>query len=521
MLEKGGNAVDAAVATAFTLSVVRPYASGIGGGGFLLIYMPGQDRKRAIAIDYRERAPGGIVPDFYEKTEDTLASRFGALSIGVPGSVAGLLHALREYGTLDRATILEPAIRAAEEGFALDRHYVLSAREMAPIFESIPSLGGPDSFIWKRFFLGGTASEGDTIRLPEQAAALRLIAEQGSAAFYGGPIGEAILRAARAGGGVLAEADIDSLPVVHERVPVEGDFRGNRVLCMPPPSSGGIALLEILGIFDRLHEGGPVPALNSPEYVHLLVESMKHAFADRAEWPGDPMFVDVPAEKLVSDDYLRERAASVSRTGTRRPESYGTRLPPPSDRGTSAFSAVDRGGMAVSGEESINYPFGSLVAVPEYGFLLNNTMDDFLTRRGKSNLYGLTQSERNLPAPGKAPVSSMSPTIVLDDEGVLACAGGSGGPRIISGVAQVLLGVMLFDLSAEEAVASPRFHHQWMPNRVELEPGFGRDVQRALFDKGHTFARTEAVASVPLIRKGDGGYEASSDARKGGAPAGF
>jgi len=520
MLRKGGNAVDAAVATAFALSVVRPYASGIGGGGFLVVYLANENGGRSVAIDYRERAPRAITPDFYERLEDTLACRFGGASIGIPGATAGLLHALERYGTLDRATVLAPAIRAAEEGFLADAHYVLSAREMIPVLEALPSLRASNSFLWERFFREGTVAKGDTIRLPEQGAALRLIAERGADAFYGGPIGEALVRAAGASGGVLELEDLQSFPVA-ERTPLEGEFRGKRILGMPPPSSGGIALLQILGIFDRKTAGEEPPAWNGPEYVHLLAEAMKHAFADRAEWPGDPAFVEVPVERLLSGAYLDERAASVRRTKTRGPDAYGTRAPGPDDRGTSHFGAVDRFGNAVGGTESINYSFGSLVAVPEYGFVLNNTMDDFLTRRGTENLFGLRQSERNLPAPGKIPLSSMSPTIVLDKDGVFAVAGGSGGPRIISATAEVLLAAILFDQDAEAAVAAPRFHHQWMPNKLLLEPSFGPLIEGVLLRMEHEVERTETIAAVPFIRRVRGGYQASSDPRKGGAPAGY
>lgn len=520
MLEMGGNAVDAAVATSFCLSVVRPYASGIGGGGFLVLHLAGEGSAREVALDYRERAPAAVGPATFEMHPDTTASQVGGASVGIPGAAAGLLYALEHFGTLARTAVLGPAIRAAEEGFVADRHYVLSAREMIPLFEANPALREAYPFTWKRFFAEGRIAEGDTIRLPEQAAALRLIAERGAAAFYGGPIGEAVVRAARASGGAFAPEDLARFEVVKRR-PIEGTFRGKRLIGMPPPSSGGIALLQILGIFERVLPPGEPTARNGPEYVHLLAESMKHAFADRAEWLGDPAFVDVPVEALLGDAYLDERAASVRPGRTLPREAYGTRAPSPDDKGTSAFSAVDRWGNAASGTESINYSFGSLVPVPEFGFLLNNTMDDFLTRPGRVNLFGLTQSDRNLPAPGKIPLSSMTPTIVLDENGVFACAGGSGGPRIISAVAQVLLNAILFDLDAKSAVEEPRIHHQWMPNTLLLEPGLAHDLQKSLFGKGHSFARTEAVAAVPFIRRAGEGYGAAADPRKGGAPAGY
>ncbi|MFH1278264.1 MAG: gamma-glutamyltransferase [Candidatus Eisenbacteria bacterium] len=516
MLEGGGNAADAAVATAFCLSVVRPYSCGLGGGGFWLVHLAAENR--TIAVDCRERAPSAVGPDYYENLPDTLASLVGAHSIGIPGMAAGALHVLEKYGSLERAVVLAPAIRAAEEGFVVDAHYAEAAAATAALFEEKPSWKETYRFLWERFLGRGGIREGDMLRLPEQAKALRLIAESGAGAYYGGPIGEAVAAAVAEGGGVLGRDDLAAFDA-RELKPLEGVFTGKRLLTMPPPSSGGITLLEILGIFDRAM-GGEIPEFHSSLHIHLLAEAIKHGFADRAEWLGDPVFTEVPSERLLSGPYLDERAALVDRKRTKKPEAYGTRAAPPDDGGTSHFSVVDARGNGVSATESINNDFGSYVAVEEFGFLLNDTMDDFTTRPGKANLYRLRQSEGNRPEPGKRPLSSMSPTIVLDDEGIFAAAGGSGGPRIITGTLQCLLNVMLYGMDAGEAVAAGRFHHQWMPNTLWLEPGFDKETQQGLFGKGHGLSSIPTVAAVQLIRRVEGGYQGAGDPRKGGAALG-
>lgn len=517
ILEAGGNAADAAVATAFCLSVVRPYSCGLGGGGFWLVHLA--EEGRTIAVDCRERAPAAVGPDTYVNLPDTLASLVGPHSVGVPGMVAGALHVLESYGSLDRAAVLAPAIRAAEEGFAVDAHYAAAAKETALLFEENPSWKETYSFLWERFLGRGRIGEGDRLKLPEQAEAFRLLAEGGAGAFYGGPIGEAVAGTVRGGGGALAASDLASFEV-NETAPMEGSFAGKRLLTMPPPSSGGITLLEILGIFDRAR-GGEIPEFHSSMHVHMLAEAMKHGFADRAEWLADPRFTEVPTGRLLSGSYLDERAALFDPRRTKAPEAYGTRAAPPDDGGTSHFCAVDARGNGVSATESINNHFGSYVAVEEFGFLLNDTMDDFTTRPGAANLYSLHQSERNRPEPGKRPLSSMSPMIVLDDGGIFALAGGSGGPRIISGTLQCIMNVLLYDMDAGEAVATRRFHHQWMPNTLWLEPGFDKTVQRTLFGKKHNLNSIPTVAAVQLIRRVEGGYRGAADPRKGGAAYGI
>lgn len=550
ILRAGGNAVDAAVATSLALSVVRPYSCGIGGGGFMLVHLPEHPKlgRVDVAINYREQSPGEIDPLYFTREEnrppwDVHATTHGGKAVCIPGTVAGLLHALERYGTLDRKTVFAPAIRLADEGFAADRHYVESAQEVLSFLrgddskEAEPGMGGPGggarvgfdgartarfAFVFERFLGRGEVKAGDIIKLPEQAKALRMIAEGGADAFYRGDIARAMVEAVRRDGGVLTMEDLANFRV-EESAPLRVAYRGRLVLSMPPPSSGGIAISEILGILDRRPEDLRALGHNSPLYMHLVVEAMKHAFADRARVLAD---VDMPIDVLLSDRSLRKMAESIDPGRTQAPDRYGTSPQLPRDAGTSHFSVVDGRGGAVSCTETVNLIFGSLLDVPGYGFVLNNEMDDFLTRPGEPNAFGLVQSEANLPGPGKRPLSSMSPVIVMEGsdgggEPVLV-AGASGGPRITSSTAQVVLNVLVFDMGAGRAVALPRAHHQWMPDELALEPTMrGGAWEAALEAMGHKIAEKPNVGCVQLIRKVKGGWQAASDPRKGGAPAGF
>lgn len=524
MLERGGNAVDAAVAASFCLAVVRPYSCGLGGGGFMVVHLAAEEPMpaRNIAITYRETAPGGLHPEYYVQLESPDASRTGPHAVGVPGTVAGLLYALENYGTLDRATVLRPATRAAEEGFAIDGDYVAAAREVLDDLAEHPDwpdLIGRERFEWfhRRFLFNGEPKVGQVLRQPELGRTLRLLARDGEAAFYTGPLAHAIADACPA----MTPGDLARYEPRTSR-PLTGTFGDRTIIAMPLPSSGGIAMLASLGLLERRRGDLDSTTSNSAGYVHLVVEAMKHAFADRAQWLGDDRFVDVPVATLLSDEYLDDLASRIDPQRTQPPDRYGSGVQLPEDGGTSHLSAVDRWGNAVACTETINLEFGSLTAIPEFGLLLNNEMDDFLTIPGQRNAFGLEQSERNLPQPGKWPLSSMSPTIVLDSEGrVEIVVGGSGGPRIISSSLQAMLNVVLFDESAHEAVASPRFHHQWMPDVLQFEDGW-EDVQaiEALRVVGHKVGQREDIGVVQLIRRTDGGYRAASDPRKGGAPAG-
>jgi gamma-glutamyltranspeptidase / glutathione hydrolase len=621
ILRQGGNAVDAAVATSFALSVVRPYSCGIGGGGFMVIRVvslaapeapdtantpqsrrsdagghsisrpqpraaasnANRDVIQLIALDYRETAPAAMTPGFYDDLPSH-ASTTGARAVGTPGTVAGLLYALENYGTMPRQSVLAPAIRLAEEGFLVDQHYVDSTAPLISRFRREPALQERFAFLWDRLLREGDVAVGDRIQLPEQAAALRLIAEYGAPAFYEGPIAEAILRAVERDGGIMTAEDLGTYSL-HVRQPLifsfdaavrDGKVGRRTFITMPPPSSGGIAMAQSLGILERLAKGettgsrngqmvprtttgrGPVGHLASlvreapstPASAHALVESFKHAFADRAEWLADPDFVDVPVQRLLSPEYLDARAATFQTGRTLMPADYGTREREqltvlPDGAGTSHFSVVDQWGNAVACTETINLTFGSLLAVDEFGFILNNEMDDFTTRAGLPNAFGLRQSDRNLPEPRKRPLSSMTPTIVLDPDGhVEVVAGASGGPRIITATTQVILHA-LGGMSAADSVAMPRIHHQWAPDILRIERGLAdfpalepspegtslapapdaapwKSLADALRARGHQVEITESLATLQLIvRDARGrGWSAASDPRKGGEPAG-
>lgn len=535
MLARGGNAVDAAVAASFALSVVRPYSCGIGGGGFLVVHLPADPVRGRVstAINYREVAPAAVDAAFYERDADRRASVEGGKAVGVPGTVAGLLHALERYGTLDRATVLAPAIRYARDGFVADADYARTAKDLAARFDQRPELKSRFAFVWERFLQRGLADVGSLVRLPEQADALERIAALGAPGFYEGPVAEAIVRAATRDGGTLTLADLRACRA-QEVEPLRFGFAVWTFLGMPPPSSGGLAMAQALGVFELC---GGAYELHAEERwtgrtAHLFVESLRHAFADRARWLGDPAFVDVPRARLLHVENLARMAGLIDPGARLDPRDCGTAdhapaANPADDGGTSHLCAVDQWGGAAACTETINLEFGSLLAVPEFGFCLNNEMDDFLTRRGEANAFGLTQSERNLPAPGKRPLSSMSPTIVLDEAGqVVAVAGASGGPRIITGTTQALLGALVLKRGAGEAVASPRLHHQWSPDRVGMErawadaPG-GAAVRAGLESRGHEVRDIDGVGVVQLVaRDRAGGWQAASDPRKGGRPAG-
>lgn len=533
ILRAGGNAVDAAVATSFALSVVRPYSCGIGGGGFMVVHLTEESAAPgSYALNYREMSPRLVTPDHFEKLAAAgmdRAARDGGHAVAVPGTVAGLLHALEEWGTMERAAVMAPAIRLAEEGFLVDEHYAASARGVIRLFRERPEYQRRFAFTWERLLGSGEIAVGDRIVLPEQAAALRLIAERGAEAFYEGPIAEAIARAVARDGGVLGAGDLAGYRV-QELTPIRFEFAGREVLAMPPPSSGGVAMIEILGLLERTGALTPgVDPLGDPLRAHQLVEAMKHAFADRAAHLADPAFAAVPIERLTSDAYLDGLARRFDADRTLEPLDYGSAATAslPDDSGTSHLSVVDAQGNAVAATETINTAFGSLLPVPEFGFCLNNEMDDFTTSRAP-NAYGLLQSDRNRPEPGKRPLSSMSPTIVLEGGEVVAVVGGSGGPRIITGTTQVLLRLTAADQPARDAVAGPRLHHQWSPDVVRMEPGDWSSAwagERAVLEaglraRGHEVGEIDAVGVVQAIKRRahDGLLEAASDPRKGGAP---
>ncbi|REK26663.1 MAG: gamma-glutamyltransferase [Planctomycetota bacterium] len=524
ILRQGGNVVDAAVAVAFTLSVVRPESCGIGGGGFMIIW--NAEEQQGVAIDYRERAPLAASRDMFTAADDQKppSSREGGLAIAVPGDVAGLCYAVREYGTLELSQVLAPAIRLARDGVPIDRQMLSSRQSILKRLADDPTAIERYSALYTQYLGAGQAGEiGDLFHSP-LADVLQHIAVEGPDGFYRGPVAAAIVAEVRRQGGILTLDDLAAMqPVV--RTPLQGEFADNTIITMPPPSSGGVALLQILNVLSAYEQSHPETRLpgmnhNSPAYIHLVTEAMKHAFADRAEFLGDADFAEVPVADLISREYAARIADQIDRTTTQPLESYG-RHSTPSDGGTSHFSVIDAAGNAVACTETINTTYGSLVVEPRFGIVLNNEMDDFAAVPGEPNAFGLIQSEANAVEPRKKPLSSMTPTIVVRDGRAIFAVGASGGPRIISATLQVLLNRLRFDMNVEDAVSAPRFHHQWAPEELLLEENITDETRQALGDLGHQTERRSGLAAAQAAAREVARLTGASDFRKGGKPAGY
>jgi len=524
MLRQGGNAVDAAVAAALTLSVVRPESCGIGGGGFMLIHAPATEgaAEQSVALNFRECAPAAVDADYFDRIAPSDASTLGVHAVAVPGAVAGLLGALDRYGTLERSVVFAPAIRIAREGFRADEHLVECTRVLARKRAEHPDRAALSAYLWKHHALEGRVAPGDLIRDPEQALALQLISDHGADAFYSGEIARAIDDLMRREGGPVTLDDLARY-TVRTQEPLRGALGDRTILSQPPPSSGGIALLQVLGVLDRLgiRPGSVADHASEERELHTVVEAMRHAFADRARWLADDAFVDVPTGMLLSDAWLDSVALRIHPDRRASPEECGRAALPPEDGGTSHFSVIDANGMAVSCTMTVNLEFGSMACVPGFGFVLNNEMDDFTTTDAP-NSFGLQQSDRNRPEPGKRPLSSMTPTIVLRDGRVELVGGASGGPRIITATLQVILHALVHDQTLREAVTQPRIHHQWMPDLLRYEgPMEGDRRLAAMRALGHEIAAAEGdLGHVQFIRVRGDRIEAEADPRKGGRAAG-
>ncbi len=521
ILQDGGNAVDAAVAVGFALSVLRPASSGLGGGGFMVIW--DASKQQSIALDYRERAPLAAHRDMYLKAGlPADASRRGGLAVAVPGHVAGLCHALEKYGTMSLPRVLAPAIRMAQDGVLLDTQEVSSRTSIARSLRD-PKLRQRFPVLNDRYAIAHIPAAVSRITSP-LLDVLELIATRGRDAFYTGDVAARIVSKVRSSGGLMTLNDLRQMDVV-ERRPLTGALDDLTVVTMPPPSSGGVALLECLNILRSLeqkHVTQGVESLghNSPAYLHLLTEAMKHAFADRAEHLGDADFADVPVETLISPAYAEKLAGRVHLNRTGKPEEYG-RFRAPDDGGTSHFSIIDSQGNAVACTETINTTYGSWLVEPKYGIVLNNEMDDFAARPGVPNAFGLIQSESNTVAPRKKPLSSMTPTILVRDGKAVYVAGASGGPRIISTTLQVLLNMTRFGMSADRAVELPRIHHQWQPDVLFIEEPLHDRVRTDLEKLGHTVRLRNKLAVCQSAARLPDGLTAHSDSRKHGRAAGF
>lgn len=548
ILAQGGNAVDAAVATALALGVVQPAGSGLGGGGFLLVRKPdGQ----SYALDFREVAPRAARADmFIDKTTGKAVaerSRFGALAVAVPGEAAGFAQALKEHGKLGAAQVIGPALRLARDGFPVGAHLARAAAQVVP---RLP----PQSSLRELLAPGGvTLQHGQVLKRPALASTLEQLGRDGFLAFYRttpGAIGDEIVRTVREGGGVLSAADLSAYrPVV--RTPLTGQYRGHKLLTMPPPA-GGVTALEALQILDARPPLSTGPS--SSATLHELIESLKHAFADRARLLGDPAFVKIPTAELASVDYARGRAATIQPDRVLPAKDYGRPagnrpLSAPRDHGTTHICVIDRDGTVAALTSTVNLYFGAQLVGGKTGVILNDEMDDFAAQPAAPNAFGLVGDANNAVAPGKRPASSMTPLIVYGDDGTLLCAGGSGGPTIVTGVVQTVVNILDFKMDVEAAVSAPRIHAQYVPETVVVEPEIPVDVRDGLERRGHKLSvpKTHLGSSVQVVLRRPGvtpkaaplgnseleadpavpataskpqpTFSAAADPRKGGTPA--
>ncbi len=512
ILKAGGNAVDAAVAVGFALEVTYPFAGNIGGGGFMMVRMA--DGQSSM-IDYREEAPGAATRTMYLDKQGQVipgASTVGALSVGVPGTVAGLALAEQKYGKLGLARVMGPAIRLAQHGFPVSYWLSRSIEKHRGLLSKFPAS--------RRIYLrdGHPYQPGEIFRQPELARTLRLIARDGPKAFYQGPIAGAIVAAMREHHGIITRQDLAEYQA-KVRQPLVGHFRGDEVLAPPPPSSGGVALIEMLNILDPLDLGPP----DSYPSIHLIAEAMRRAYADRAAYLGDADFVSVPVAGLTSLKYAAELRREILESKPDAPVRAGNPAPFEGPN-TTHFSVVDAAGDAVSNTYTLNNGYGSGVTVEGAGFLLNDEMDDFTSKPGTPNMYGLVQSEANAIAPRKRPLSSMTPVIVLQNHKVRLVLGSPGGGTIINTVLQVLLNVVAYKMDVLRAVDAPRFHDQWRPDQLVVEKwGFSADTLDKLKKAGYKLRETDSLGECEAIAVDPetGWRFGAADSRGTGKAAGY
>lgn len=508
VLQEGGNAIDSAVTVGFALAVTLPRAGNIGGGGFMLIHLA--DNQQNIALDYRETAPMKATRDMFldEKGEvDNLKSRFSHLAVGVPATVAGLTFALEKYGTISLKRALQPAIELAEKGFPVTEDFYDSLIFARPFLEKNP--------VSKQLFFPNNNPPpiGSIFKQPELANTLKLIAKEGKKAFYQGEIAQDIVREMKENGGLITLEDLANYqPVIRE--PVKGEYLGYEVYSMPPPSSGGVHLIQMLNIL----KGFDLKSLgqNTANTIHLMAETMKLAYADRSLFLGDPDFIDVPVKELTEQkyaDYLRTKINKNKATPS-------TEIRPSNpfnfqeSTQTNHYSVIDKYGNAVANTYTLNFSYGSGITVKNRGFLLNNEMDDFSAKSNTPNAYGLIGGEANAIAPRKRMLSSMTPTIITKDGEVFLVTGSPGGSRIITTVLQIIINVLEFDFNIAEATVSPRFHHQWLPDELQLEKGINQDTRRLLAEKGHNLKDSRAMGSTQSIMKKNNLLYGFSDTRR-------
>jgi gamma-glutamyltranspeptidase/glutathione hydrolase len=495
VLKKGGNAIDAAVAVGYTLAVVYPSAGNLGGGGFMTIQLA--DGRRTF-IDFREKAPLAATANMFLDAAGNVprgSTTVGHLAVGVPGTVAGMEAALAKYGTMRRTEVIGPAIRLAEQGFALEQGDADLFATATEDFKADPAT--------RAIFLkadGSPFQAGDRLVQRDLGQTLRQIRDAGAAGFYKGPVAQAIVASSQAGKGIIAERDLDAYRV-RELAPVECDYRGYHIVSAPPPSSGGVIVCEILNVV----EGYPLKdwGFRSAQAMHVQIEAMRHAYLDRNTYLGDPDFVKNPLDRLLDKRYAAQLRAAIDPNKAAISSDLRPGVAPHEGTTTTHYSIVDGKGNAVSVTYSLNYRFGAKVTAAGTGVLLNDVMDDFTAKVGMPNLYGLVQGEANSIAPGKTPLSSMTPTIVTKDAQPVMVVGTPGGSRIITAVVETIMNVIDYGMDVQEAVDAPRFHQQWLPDATYLERfAISPDTQRILEGMGHGFERVPPVNHVTAILVG-------------------
>ncbi len=513
ILKKGGNAVDAAVAVSYALAVVHPSAGNIGGGGFMVIR---KSNSEAATIDYREKAPGKAFPGMYLDEQGNVIDKLstvGALAVGVPGTVAGTMYALEKYGTMSRKEVIQPAIKLAENGWVLN--YALGGERFKQ-FQSTDAVFNKPG--------GNPYEKGELFVQKDLAKTLKAIAEKGYDGFYKGEVADLIVRTMEQHGGLITHTDLAGYQAV-ERLPVTGRYRKYGIVSMAPASSGGICLIQLLNILERYDIG--TSGWNTPETVHLVVEAERRVYADRAEFLGDRDFVDIPVNKLISKEYADMRAKDIDplKATPSNQITYGdvTKLKDESGE-TTHFSIVDKDGMAVAVTTTLNGGYGSYLVVEGAGFLLNNEMDDFSSKPGTPNIYGLLGSDANKIEPNKRMLSSMTPTIVTKNGKNFMVIGTPGGSTIITTVLQCIMNVIDHDMTIQEAVSAPRFHHQWYPDKIQHEQNaFSEETIKKLNLLGHELSvRNIGDAHGIIIDAESGLFEGGADPRsETGAAVGY
>lgn len=513
ILARGGNAVDAAVAVGFALAVVLPEAGNIGGGGFMLVHLAKADQ--TIAIDYRELAPAAAHRDMYLKADGSVDHNelgYGYKGVGVPGTVAGMAHALEKYGTLKWKDVIAPAIKLARDGFILkpahEESFVRARGRFLRNKESTRIFLKPD---------GSDYQFGDRLVQKDLAWSLEQIAKKGPQAFYGGEVGQRLIADIQANGGIMTLEDLKTYQVA-ERVPVRGAYRGYEVVSMPPPSSGGIHLIQILNVL----EGYPIKewGLNSSKTMHVMIEAERRAYADRSRYLGDPDFYTVPVAQLTDKRYAETIRAKIDlNKATPSAQVAPGDLSGYESPQTTHYSVTDQWGNAVANTYTLNWSYGTGITAKGTGILLNNEMDDFSAKPGVANAYGLLGEEANAVAPRKRPLSSMTPTFVFKDGQILLVTGSPGGSTIITTVLQMVMNVVDHGLNVAAATAVPRFHHQWQPDRVRLEFGFSQDTIDALKAKGHDIRIGSPLGTTESIQFENGWHQGAADPRRAGGAA--